>query len=203
MQAKLIFSLLLCCTPAAWAQSSTPQQGGPSQDAQAKPAVSGQVPQPASPDEVPAVHLLAGSAVFLKIIEPAAKWSWDEIPFRNSDEVVFNKLTNEFAKRNRFHLVDRVSDAEVVFFVVRYWTTTLGLGYRENDFALAVPRDDYMKNVAMLSPLRGVAHVTAMLPSALWSSEKHYNLRKGAISLGNRGRANPVDLVKEFCHDAK
>jgi hypothetical protein len=200
------FLLTVCCTFAALAQGP-PTQGESPQKREAQSTEPGRAPQPAPSEASTATQVSAGTMIFLKIVEPAANGDLTEVQFRNSSVSLYEKLTKEFQKEGRFRLVERSSDAQVVFFVLRYWKPNYP--HTLTYLALAVSHDDYTKNVQMLNPFRGVAHVEAMLPSAIWGTGKNYNMAKhwtvGLATAGffNTGRPNPADLVRQFLHDVQ
>jgi hypothetical protein len=204
MMAPLV--LTACLTATAWPQSGAPPSGPPA--ANEKPA-SGSTPgaQSTAQETPPEARLADGTTVYLDIVEPAQNADLKELPFRSSSVLLGNKLVKEFEKENRFNLVGDSNSAAVVFFVIRYWKSSRS--HSDNYIALAVPQKDFKENVTRLNPFRGVAHVEAMLPSALWISEKNYNMGKhwaaGLASAGmlNLGRSNPVDLVREFCRETR
>lgn len=179
-----------------------PQQGtGAQATAQPAPAPAGQGPE--APSTIP--HLPPGISVYIVIVEPVRTTALAEVPFRTSAVGLYEKTTKEFEKQKRFRVVESFHDADIVFFVLRFWKT--GGFHTETCAALAVPAEAYNANVQWLNGFRGTAHVEAMLASAFWSSNKNYNMTKHWVvglatsSLVDAGRPNPADLVKEFHHD--
>jgi hypothetical protein len=204
-----IFTMMLLTmswTLVARAQSPD-QQGGASQKTETPPPAS--LPAPQSADSQPPATLKfpMGTMVYLHIVEPAKKGEFTDLQFRNSSVGLYDKLTKEFERERHFVVVEHLQDAQLVFFVLRYWKPNYphALTY----LALAVRPEDYKQHVQMLNPYRGAADVDAMLLSAIWGTGKNYNMAKhwtlGLATAGvfNAGRPNPVDLVKQFEHDTQ
>ena len=205
MWVSIVLLMTICWALGGRAQTSAPQTTGP-RKGEAQATACGPAQQTVS-ETSEALQLSAGTQIFLKIVEPAANGDLTEVQFRNSSVGLYQKLTKEFQKDGRFQIVDRSSDARVVFFVLRYWKPNYP--HTLTYLGVAVPQDDYAKNVQMLNPFRGVAHVEAMLPSAVWGTGRNYNMAKhwtvglATAGLFNTGRPNPADLVKQFLHDTR
>jgi len=201
---KLIALAALCALTAGAQQppSQTARSQGPA--SQSPPEAAAAATQPSgTPETRPAAHLAPGTAIFLHIITPAANYELSKVQFRNSFGDSYEKVAKEFQKEGVFRLVGDLNDAQVVFFVFHSWKTKSNLS--ENYLALAVSPEEYKKHVQMLNPYRGIADLSGMFHSALWSSGKGYNMGKQMATLGyfGGGRPNPAELVKEFHHDVQ
>lgn len=205
MRTTILLLLTICCALAAQAQNPDPRSTPAKSEVQA--TVPGATQQAATSETRENLQLPAGTTIYLHIVEPAANGDFTEVQFRNSAVGLCEKLTKEFRKEGRFRLVERLGDAQFAFFVLRYRKPNYP--HTLTYLAIAVPHDDYAKNVHMLNPFRGVAHVETMLPSAIWGTGKNYNVAKhwtvglATAGLFNTGWPNPVALVKQFLHDTQ
>ncbi len=196
--------LLVGCASWAGAQNQTPSGSAPQ-----APEKEASAPAPArdavSQGNQPEARIPAGTRVHLLIVEPVGKSDFNTLPYRTATVDLYKKLTKEFEKEGRYHLVEYSNDAQVVFFVLRFWKASYP--HTLNYFALALTHEEYEKHVERLNMFRGIAHIEDMLPGALWGTGRDYNMAKhwtvGLATAGllNLGRPNPVDLVKQFHHD--
>ena len=204
MRTCVVLLLALCCPISVWAQNPAPDAAPPANAAKQAPAPA--PAQDAGPPEIrPEARIPAGTAIHLLIIEPVGKSEFNNLPYRTSTVELYKKLAKEFEKQGRFRMVEYSDDAQVVFFVLRFWKASYP--HTENYFALALSHEEFKKHVERLNAYRGIAHVEDMLPGALWGTGRDYNMAKhwtvGLATAGliNLGRANPADLVKQFHHD--